>query len=199
MPPLPVQCLACHTHLLPHKFAPMKSHIIYRKIHHWGSLAVALPLIVVIGTGILLMLKKEVSWIQPPSQKGVERTAIPTQNFEQLFAVVKAIPEMEVDHWSDLQRVDVKPGKGIVKFVAANHWEAQIDSHSGGVLLLAKRRSDVIEALHDGSWFADWAKLGLFLPAGVVLLIMWLTGIYLFSLIEYKRWQKRKRLAKKPL
>ena len=173
----------------------MKSQILYRKIHHWGSIAIALPLLLTIGTGILLMLKKEISWIQPPTQKGEQRQAIPTQTFEQLFAVVQAIPEMDVQHWSELERVDVKPGKGVVKFVAANHWEAQLDSHSGEVLLLAKRRSDVIEALHDGSWFADWAKLGLFLPAGIVLLVLWLTGIYLFALIHYKRWQKHKRLA----
>ncbi|MGS2722947.1 PepSY-associated TM helix domain-containing protein [Porticoccus sp. GXU_MW_L64] len=173
----------------------MKSQILYRKIHHWGSIIIALPLLATIGTGILLMLKKEINWIQPPTQKGEQRQAVPTQRFDQLFAVVTAIPEMEVQHWSELERVDVKPGKGVVKFVAANNWEAQIDSHSGEVLLLAKRRSDVIEAIHDGSWFADWAKLGLFLPAGILLLVLWLTGIYLFALIHYKRWQKHKRLA----
>ena len=175
----------------------MKSQILYRKIHHWGSIIVALPLLVMIGAGILLMVKKEFDWIQPSTQKGIEHQAVPTQSFEQLFAVVKAIPEMELGHWSELERVDVKPGKGVVKFVAANNWEAQIDSHTGEVLLLAKRRSDVIEAIHDGSWFADWAKLGLFLPAGIVLLVLWLTGIYLFVLPHYKKSQKRKRLAAK--
>ncbi|MDM3870469.1 PepSY-associated TM helix domain-containing protein [Porticoccus sp. W117] len=175
----------------------MKSQILYRKIHHWGSIIIALPLLATIGTGILLMLKKEIEWIQPATQQGEHRDAIPTQSFDQLFAIAKAIPEMELQHWSELERVDVKPGKGVVKFVAANNWEAQIDTHSGELLLLAKRRSDVIEAIHDGSWFADWAKLGLFLPSGIVLLVLWLTGIYLFALMHYKRWQKHKRLAAK--
>ena len=34
------------------------------------------------------------------------------------------------------------------------------------------RRSDLIESIHDGSYFGgDWTKLGLFLPAGIVLLL----------------------------
>ena len=177
----------------------MKSQILYRKIHHWGSIIVALPLLVMIAAGILLMVKKEFDWIQPPTQKGIARTALPTQTFDQLFAVVKSIPEMAVEHWAELERVDVKPGKGIVKFVSASNWEAQIDSHTGELLLLAKRRSDVIESIHDGSWFADWAKLGLFLPAGIVLLVLWLTGVYLFVLSHHKKAQKRKRLAAKSM
>ncbi|MCV6604273.1 MAG: PepSY domain-containing protein, partial [Porticoccaceae bacterium] len=63
----------------------MKSQILYRKIHHWGSIAVALPLLVTIATGILLMLKKEITWIQPPTQKGAQQQAVPRQSFEQLF------------------------------------------------------------------------------------------------------------------
>lgn len=178
----------------------MKAQILWRKVHHWGSIVVALPLLVMIGAGILLMLKKDLNWIQPPTQKGIERAMVPTQSFEQLFAVVKNIPEMNVTHWSELERVDVKPGKGVVKFVAANNWEAQVDTHTGELLMLAKRRSDVIEAIHDGSWFADWAKLWLFLPAGVVLLVLWITGIYLFALPHYKKLQKKKRLeAKQPV
>ncbi|MEM9170817.1 MAG: hypothetical protein AAGC56_14335, partial [Pseudomonadota bacterium] len=105
----------------------------------------------------------------------------------------RGVPEMDVDAWTDIARVDVKPGKGMVKIVAKNNWETQIDAATGEVLQVAYRRSDVIEALHDGSFFADWAKLYLFLPAGLVLAGLWGTGIYLFVLPQWKKAQKRAR------
>ena len=51
----------------------MKSQVLFRQIHHWGSIVLALPLIIMIGAGVLLMLKKEVDWIQPPTQRGAVR------------------------------------------------------------------------------------------------------------------------------
>jgi hypothetical protein len=42
----------------------------------------------------------------------------------------------------------------------------------------AYRRSDLIESIHDESFFGgDWTRLGLFLPAGVVLLTLWISGL----------------------
>ena len=161
---------------------PMKSHIFYRKAHYWGSLIIAVPTLIIITTGILLLVKKEFSWIQPASQKGVSQTAIPTKSFEQLFLHVQMTPEMDVKNWTDLQRIEVKPGKGLIKFISINLWELQLDTHTGGILSLAKRRSGIIESLHDGSWFSSWMKLWVFLPVGLLLLGLWLTGIYLFLL-----------------
>ena len=43
---------------------------INRKIHHWGSILIALPLATVLVTGVLLLLKKDLDWIQPPTIKG---------------------------------------------------------------------------------------------------------------------------------
>ena len=171
----------------------MKPQILFRKIHHWGSFTIAIPMVIVIVTGILLQVKKEIEWVQPPTSKGVERTATPTMPVNQLFEAAKAIPEMELKSWDELERADFKPGKGVVKFVAPNNWEAQIDTHTGEVLALNYRRSDIIEKIHDGSWFADWAKLWLFLPNGIALFILWLTGMYLFALPHIKKAQKKKK------
>ncbi len=177
----------------------MKPQILFRKIHHWGSLVIMVQMGLIIGAGLLLMLKKEISWIQPPTAKGVERDAAPPMTIDALFAVARSVPELQVNSWAELARVDVKPGKGIVKFVAENNWEAQIDTHTGEVLKVAFRRSDIIEALHDGSFFADWVKLYIFFPSGIMLFALWLTGIYLFALPHWKRWQRARRHAKKPL
>ncbi len=170
----------------------MRARILLRKIHHWASVFIAVPLIITIGTGILLMLKKDVDWIQPPSQKGVERTVIPVARFETLFEAAKSVPQAGIDHWTDLSRVDVKPGSGMVKFVSATNWEVQVDTHTADVLQVAYRRSDIIEAIHDGSFFTSWTKHYVFLPSAVILFVMWATGLYLFALPHLKRREKRK-------
>ena len=170
----------------------MKTQVLLRKIHHWGAIVIAVPLAIMIGAGILLMLKKEIDWIQPPSQKGVEHTGIPSRTMAELFEAAKAVPEAGITNWADLDRVDVKAGKGIIKFMSASNWEVQVDTETAEVLLVAFRRSDIIEKIHDGSYFAEWAKLGLFLPAGILLFILWMTGIYMFFYPIYKRRKRTK-------
>ena len=63
------------------------------------------------------------------------------------------------------------------------------------MLSLEYRRSDLFEQIHDGSFFADWIKTFVFLPVGVVLLVLWATGIWLFLEPYLKRWQRKKRRA----
>lgn len=170
----------------------MKTQVMLRQIHHWGSLLVMLQMGIVISAGLLLMLKKEIDWIQPPTIKGTTPDTLPTKSIEELFQIARLIPELELNEWRDLSRVDVKPQKGIVKIVSANNWEVQIDLTTGETLQVAYRRSDIIEQLHDGSFFADWIKLYVFFPSGIVLLVLWGSGIYLFFLPYWKRFRKKR-------
>lgn len=171
----------------------MKPQVLLRKIHNWGSIIIALPLLLMIGAGILLMLKKEIEWIQPSSARG-ETNNLPTLTVEELFETARTVPEAQAWQWQTMERVDFKPSKGTVKFVGDNSWEVQVDTNTGNVLQVAYRRSDFIEALHDGSFFSDGVKLYLFLPAGIVLFVLWGTGIYLF--FQPRIVKRRKRLAK---
>ena len=150
-----------------------------RKTHYWASLLVAVPLIVVIGSGILLLLKKEIAWIQPSTMNGSGR--IPIIEFERVFEAVAAVDAAGITRWEDIERLDVRPSKGVVKVRSHSHWEVQVDFVTGVVLQTAYRRSDLIESIHDGTFFHDAAKLWIFLPSAVVLLVMWLTGLYLFT------------------
>jgi hypothetical protein len=97
-----------------------------------------------------------------------------------MLATVRADPRLQVESWKDVNRVDFRPKDGVVKIDALNRWEMQIDVASGAVLSVAYRRSDLIESIHDGSWFHSSAKLWIFLPSAVILLLLWVTGIVLF-------------------
>lgn len=149
-----------------------------RKIHRWGAIIVALPFLIVIITGLLLQVKKEVEWVQPPTME-VEIDTL-SLSFEDILRISSTVPEAEIKNWEGINRLDVRPAKGIVKVRSENHWELQINLQTGEIVHSALRRSDIIEQLHDGSWFHDSAKLWIFLPAGIIVLILWVTGIYLF-------------------
>jgi len=156
---------------------------------------IALPLLLVIVTGLFLQMKKEVSWIQPKTQRGISDQ--PSLKWAEILAAVKSVPESEVVTWDDVDRLDVRPAKGVVKVRCENHWEIQLDSANGEILSSAYRRSDIIESLHDGSFFSDFVKLYVFSANGLLLLGLWVTGAWLWYLpIRSKRIKKR-RLAEK--
>jgi uncharacterized iron-regulated membrane protein len=157
---------------------PMTRWATNRKLHRWGAVIAAAPLLVVIVTGILLQLKKEIGWIQPPTRQGGGDQ--PTIGFDEIYQAARSVPRASVDSWKDIERIDVQPRKGLIKVHARNRWEIQLDARDGSVLQVAYRRSDLIESLHDGSWFHERAKLAVFLPAAAVLLAMWISGIVLF-------------------
>ena len=79
----------------------------------------------------------------------------------------------------------------MVKVRSKNNWEIQIDTQSGTILQQAYRRSDIIESIHDGSWFHDKVKLWIFLPTGIVLFILWITGVYMLILPYTVKWKRK--------
>ena len=157
----------------------LRSSWLNRRTHYWTGAIIAVPLMVIAATGILLQVKKHVPWIQPPEQRGTGN--IPAIGLEQILAGVRSVPELGVESWDDVNRLDLRPGKGVVKVILENGWEAQVDLGTGAVLQTAYRRSDLIEQIHDGSFFAgDWTRFGVFLPVGAGLLLLAGSGLWMF-------------------
>ena len=163
-----------------------------RKTHYWGSFVIMLPVLLIIVSGILLKLKKEIHWLQPATKKGQVQNN-PSITLDDILSTVKKIDEVNIKSWSDIDRLDLRVEKGIVKVRGKNRWEVQIDTQTKKVLQVAYRRSDLIEQLHDGSWFNEKIKLYIFLPSGIILFILWVTGIYMFILPYFIKWKKKKR------
>lgn len=166
----------------------MKLPLLNRKLHRWGAVLIALPLLVVVVTGLMLQVKKQFTWVQPETKKGSGKA--PKLSMDELLTKLKTVPEAEVTAWGDVDRVDVRPKDGIYKVTCKNSHEVQVDFTTGEVLQVAYRRSDLIESIHDGSVFGDGVKLYVFLPAGVVLLVLWVTGLILFA---HPWWVKLRR------
>ena len=158
----------------------MKFNLLNRKVHYWASIVIAVPILIIIVSGILLQTKKQFAWIQPTELRGAGKN--PSVSLPQVLEICRGIPEAEIESWDDVNRLDVRPSRGMLKVWAKNNWEIQIDTETGAVLQTAYRRSDIFESIHDGSFFHDNVKLWIFLPSGIALLLLWLTGMYLFIL-----------------
>jgi uncharacterized iron-regulated membrane protein len=147
-----------------------------RKIHYWLSLWLALPMLLISITGLLLQFKKSL-----------------------LLKAAQASPALGVKSWDDVDRLELRPSKGLIKLIAKNGQEAQFDPSSGQLLQVAARRSDTIEALHDGSWFGDGVKFGWFSTAAFGLFLATLSGIWLFAEPYVMKARRRRRLAREAM
>ena len=162
-----------------------------RKLHRWGAIAVAVPFLCVICTGLLLQLKKQLPWVQPTEQKGGSTT--PALSLPMILEIAATVPQAGITTWDQIDRIDVRPSKGILKVVGKNRWELQLDVATGRVLQTAYRRSDLIETIHDGSFFHDKVKLFVFFPVAIVVLGLWITGVYLWLLPYMARRENAER------
>ena len=156
----------------------MKANVLNRRVHYWVAIVALIPLAVMISSGLVLQMKKQWAFVQPPEQRGTG--TIPQIDLEALLRSAASVPDMNVSTWEDVNRIDVRPDRGVAKVWLRNGYEVQVDLASGAVLHTAYRRSDLIESIHDGSFFGgDYVKLGLFLPAGLVMMVLWVTGAWM--------------------
>ena len=161
-----------------------------RKTHYWGAFIILLPVLIISITGVFLQLKKEIYWIQPPTVSG-DLPNNPSISFEEILEAAKTVKETNIESWNDIDRLDVRIEKGIVKVRTKDRWEVQVDTYSGKVVQVAYRRSDIIEEIHDGSWFHENVKLLIFLPSGIILFLLWITGFYMVLIPYLSKWKKR--------
>tara|TARA_B100000965_G_scaffold261701_1_gene220753 strand:+ start:705 stop:1205 length:501 start_codon:yes stop_codon:yes gene_type:complete len=159
-----------------------------RQIHFWISPIVIIPIIIMVSSGILLQLKKQSNWIQPNVETVSSSKPIMLQSY---LDAVSTIEEANISSWDDIERIDIRPGKGIAKIKSKNNWEIQIDIETSEVYAVNYRRSDIIESIHDGSFFSEVVKYGWFLPSGILLLMLSLTGIYMFFIPILKRRRRK--------
>ena len=140
-----------------------------------------------VSSGIMLQLKKQSNWIQPNVEVTSSSKPVMLQSYLDAVSTVK---EANISSWDDIERIDIRPDKGIAKIKSKNNWEIQIDIETSEIYANNYRRSDIIESIHDGSFFSEVVKYGWFLPSGILLLALSLTGIYMFFIPILK---KRKR------
>lgn len=128
---------------------------IFRKIHRITGAMLFVFFFIVAITGILLGWKSNSNnLILPKSHQG---TSTELQNWIPLDslhknAIIILRDSISSELSTELDRIDIRKNKGMVKFIFEDHyWEIQLDGATGKVLNIGKRHSDFFENIHDGS------------------------------------------------
>ncbi len=162
-----------------------------RKLHRTTGALLFIFFFIVACTGLLLGWKKHSGGIiLPKSYEGSSleiKDWLPVDVLHQK-AVVVAREQISPDISLELERIDFRPDKGMVKFVfVEDFWGVQLDCATGELLHIERRRSDFIEKVHDGSildyWIdADGGYIKLFYTSvmGGALLLFTISGFWLW-------------------
>ncbi|MFG0329881.1 MAG: PepSY domain-containing protein [Phycisphaerales bacterium] len=183
------------------RFAPtgtrrMKIYKFFWTTHKWTGIALALFLLVTATTGFLLLIKKQVAWIQPPTLSGAAGGVGDFIGNNELFEIVFAQNHPDFASLEDIDRVDFRPDKRVHK-VRSNHnyAEMQVCAVTGAVLSVDFRTSDLIEQIHDGSIAGEWMHLGVMPLVSAGLLFLVFSGLWLWIEPLVKRRRRRRERA----
>ena len=154
-------------------------------------------------SGLFLGWKKNsAGLLLPQSQKGISTNLKTWLPLDSLNTLADGFLQQHLGKQVslDLNRIDIRKNKGMLKFVyAADDWEVQLDGQTGALLSLNQRWSDWIENVHDGSVLDDyfqtkgWIKLCYTSITGLALLMFTITGFWLWY--GPKQMRKAKREA----
>lgn len=159
-----------------------------RKIHRWTGSSLFIIFLFISITGLLLGWKKDSKgYLLPSTQKGISQDAEDWLTINELQQRATFLVD-SLDNTLDpaIDRMDLRPSKGIVKFTFENHYhEIQLDLTTGQLLNFGKRRSDLLEQIHDGSiidrkFGSGFFKLLYTTVAGLALLVFTITGFWLW-------------------
>lgn len=163
---------------------------IARRLHRTTGALLFVFFFIVAITGLLLGWKKHSRGvIQAPTYKGSTTELKNWLPLDSLYRSAAAALNNSIspDLPTELDRIDLRPDKGVAKFLFAHHfWGVQVDGATGKILQIEQRRSDVIEKIHDGSLLDFYASNGegfkLFYTTvmGLALLLFTVTGFWLW-------------------
>lgn len=171
----------------------------FRKIHRITGILLFVFFIILGLTGILLGWKKNSGGLiqaktYSGSTNGLEGW-LPLDSLQNI-AISIISDSISPSLSTEIDKLDVRPDKGMLKVIFANHYHAvQLDGVNGEILHIEYRMSDLIEHIHDGTIVDNWLNL----PNGIFKLVYTsLTGLatLIFSITGFWLWYGPKRMRK---
>ncbi|MDZ4808489.1 MAG: PepSY-associated TM helix domain-containing protein [Bacteroidota bacterium] len=169
----------------------------FRWLHRKIAIFLFVFFLLISVTGLLLGIKKQTGLLAP-TQKGVSSDLSTWLSVDSLKknAVLYLHDSVSPTLSATIDRIDIRPDKGIIKFTFKDHFKGlQLDGTTGKLLSIETRKSDFIEKLHDGSILdkvfgtgGEQVKVSYTVIMGCSLFLLILSGFWL--------WYGPKRLRK---
>lgn len=144
-----------------------------RKFHRQLSIWVAVPILIMVSTGIILQLRSSFEWVQPTV---VKTNILPNQSPLSLEQIIEKLGERK----KEIEQIIYRPEKNNVSVRLKGDLEVQLNPQTGEILKEAKRRANFLIELHQGSFFSKYGQFGIFFPSGIALMLLIITGIVIY-------------------
>ena len=169
-----------------------------RKYHRVISLFISIPLLIIICTGILLIARGKLEFIQPKTRETQSQNILSALSYQDIKTIVEK--NDNVKSFDKVSDIIYKPSKGIILVRTKNNYELQIDPANGQIIHEAPRYTSLLTSIHEGAWFHPLIKDWIFLPSAILFLTILISGIQIYFLpilrrANYKK-KKEKELAK---
>jgi uncharacterized iron-regulated membrane protein len=186
---------------MPHTHAPWPVRLARqaRRWHKWTGTLLSLVMAVLAVTGALIAFKKEWDYLQPAARRGEPAPITAVLPPARVAEIVLALDLPEAQHLDDINRIELRPGRHLykVRLESAGTWasprEIQVDATTGAVLNRGLRGDQLWMDIHSFAVFGQGTKLVVMSLAGVSLLWLSLSGLYLFGFPPWHRARKRRR------
>lgn len=169
-----------------------------RALHKTIGLIACLFLLVISATGFFLAMKSRFAWIRPETQSGAEMVSLASaQSLEAIAQAAYAAGSPHLKSIDDVDRFEYHVDKNVMKLTSKDGYaEVQVDVATGKVLSVGTRNDQLLEDIHDMSYFADWVH-GYGLPViALFLFVLALTGICLYFVPVFRRMKFRREKAR---
>ncbi|HKK22672.1 MAG TPA: PepSY-associated TM helix domain-containing protein [Pseudohaliea sp.] len=186
---------------MPHARSPWPVRLARqaRRWHKWTGTLLSLVMVVLAVSGTLIAFKKEWDYLQPAARQGepVPITAVIPP--AQVAKIVLALDLPEAQQLEAINRIELRPGKQLYKVrlessgTFSSPREIQVDAGTGAVLNTGLRGDQLWMDIHSFAVFGQGTKLVLMTLAGISLLWLSLSGLYLFGFPPWHRARKRRR------
>lgn len=157
--------------------------------HRWLAIIIMIPLLITTVTGLLLILRQQIEWVQPSSIKleKVEKWV----TMDQVFSVISTDAKTKIHQWKDVSSIIYKPSKGTIQIRTKINTLIQLDGATAKILSIAPRRTGLLIQLHEGSYWSKNVRQYIFIPSALGLLLLLISGGIL--IIKYYSRKLKKR------
>ncbi|MBG85035.1 MAG: hypothetical protein CMJ40_10895 [Phycisphaerae bacterium] len=172
----------------------MSSFKFFWTTHKWTGIVIAILLVMSSVTGFLLLIKKDFDWIQPPTATATEGTIDDFAPIQTVVATIIAQDHPDFQTPDDIDRIDTRPEKRLHKIRSRHHYtEYQVDAITAQIVSGPDRRmSDLLESIHDGSFFADWFHDWIMPIVPISILLLVFSGFWLWLQPKFRRARRRR-------